>query len=160
MLAFDASSMIHAWDNYPPKQFPSLWDWMASKMVDGEFVMAQVAFEEVEKKAPDCAKRLKKSSITRIRIANDILQESSRIKKRLGITVDNYHPNGVSENDILIIAAAKIHDLELVSDESKQTKQPHENRKLKIPGVCDLPDVGVTCVSFLELVRRSDESFG
>ena len=160
MLAFDASSMIHAWDNYPPEQFPSLWDWMARRMKDGEFVMAQVAFEEVEKKAPDCARLLKTSNITRIRIANDIVQESSRIKKRLGIAGDDYHPNGVSENDILIIAAAKTRDCELVSDESRQAKQPQENRKLKIPGVCDLPDVGVTCPSFIELIRRSGESFG
>jgi hypothetical protein len=160
MLAFDASSMIHAWDNYPPEQFPSLWEWMASQMMDGEFVMAQVAFEEVQKKTPDCAKLLKKWSITRIRIDNDIVQESSRIKKLLGITDDDYHSKGVSENDILIIAAAKIRELELVSDEGQQTRPPRENRKLKIPGVCNLPDVGVPCMSFIELIRRSGEIFG
>jgi hypothetical protein len=160
MLTFDASSMIYAWDNYPREQFPSLWNWMASQMTEGVFVMAQVAFEEVQNKAPDCAKLLKNSSITRIRIDNDIVQESSRIKNLLGITDDDYHAKGVGENDILIIAAAKIRELELVSDEGKQTKQPQENRKLKIPGVCNLPDVGVPCMSFIELIRRSGESFG
>jgi len=47
MLAFDASSIIHAWDNYPEKQFPPLWEWISDNIESGEFVMAQVAFEEV-----------------------------------------------------------------------------------------------------------------
>ena len=160
MLAFDASSMIHAWDNYPPDLFPALWEWIGSQIETGEFVMPQVAFEEVEKKTPDCAKLLKTCDLTRIKIGNDVVQESLRIKKRLGITNDDYHPNGVSENDILIIATAKVRNLELVSEERKQAKQPQENRKLKIPGVCQLPDVGVKCITFIELIRRSGQAFG
>ena len=160
MLAFDASSMIYAWDNYPPDQFPRLWAWMAEKVADGEFVMAQVAFEEVQKKAPDCAKLLAGSDLVQIKIDNNILQESLRIKQRLGIVGDNYHPNGVGENDVLIIAVAKVKNMELVSDESRTIKQPQENRKLKIPGVCLLPDVAVSCINFLDLIRRSGETFG
>ena len=33
MYSFDASSMIHAWDNYPPENqlFGALWGWVAEK---------------------------------------------------------------------------------------------------------------------------------
>ena len=159
MLAFDASSMIFAWDYYPVKQFPPTWDWIAKEIEVGEFVIARIAFEEVAKKMPDCADFLKTAGITQNEIGNDILQEAVRIKTRLGIINDDFHPDGVNENDILIIATAKIENLELVSDESKQATQPKENRKLKIPAVCQLPDVGVPCCSFIELIKRSGEVF-
>ena len=159
MVAFDASSIIHAWDNYPEKQFPPLWKWMSDNIESAEFVMAQVAFEEVKRKAPDCATYLKNADLKPIKISNAIVQEAVRIKGRLGIENEEYHPDGVGENDILIIAAARIRDLELVSEEGRQAKQPRENRRLKIPSVCALPDVGVKCINFIELIRRSNEVF-
>lgn len=159
MLALDASSIIHAWDNYPEKQFPPLWDWIAAEIEGGEFLIAQIAFEEVEKKTPECASFLKRASITRIKIGNDILQEALRIMSRLGIVNENFHPDGVSENDILIIATARMKKLELVSEERRQTTHPKENRRLKIPAVCQLPDVNVNCMNFIELIKRSEEVF-
>ena len=159
MLAFDASSIIHAWDNYPKNQFPPLWEWIESKISSGEFIIAKIAMEEVAKKSPDCARFMKSCNITQVKISDAILHESLRIKTRLGIVEEEYHPDGVSENDILIIATAKIRELELVSEESRQTRQPLENRRLKIPAVCKLPDVKVTCLNFIELIRRSEMVF-
>ncbi|TXK93597.1 DNA-binding protein, partial [Methylococcaceae bacterium CS5] len=54
MYSFDASSMIHAWDNYPPenKHFDSLWEWFSNKMQSKEFVISKKAFEEVRHKIP------------------------------------------------------------------------------------------------------------
>ena len=159
MPAFDASSIIHAWDNYPEKQFPGLWRWIGDNIESGEFVMAQVAFDEVKKKAPDCGTFLKGADLKQVEMSDPIVHEAIRIKSRLGIVNEEYHPNGVGENDILIIAAAKIRNLELVSEEGRQAKQPRENCRLKIPGVCALPDVGVKCIKFIELIRRSNEVF-
>ena len=159
MLAFDASSIIHAWDNYPKTHFPPLWNWIAENIEGGEFLMAQVAFEEVKKKEPDCATFLKNSELKQINVDNAIAQEAIRIKARLGIVSEDYHPDGVGENDILIIATAKIQKLELVSEEGRQAKQPQENRRLKIPRVCGLPDVGVKCINFIDLIRRSNQVF-
>ena len=34
MQVFDASSMIHAWDNYPEPQFPGLWSWLAFQLAN------------------------------------------------------------------------------------------------------------------------------
>jgi len=33
MSLFDASSIIYAWDNYPPELFPPLWDWLEEELV-------------------------------------------------------------------------------------------------------------------------------
>src|SRR4051812_22975689 len=100
--------------------------------------MAQIAFEEVKQKLPDCARFLKNADLKPIVVDNAIAQEAVRIKQRLGIVNDEYHPDGVGENDIYIIATAKIRQLELVTEEGRQTKQPQENRRLKIPRVCGL----------------------
>ena len=115
MQAFDASSMIYAWDNYPLKQFPPLWKWMYDQIDAHEFCITSVALDEVERKIPECGTWLKDIPIDVIDIDNAILQESLRIKQLLGIQNDEYHANGVGENDILIIAAAKIFGHELIS---------------------------------------------
>jgi hypothetical protein len=42
--------MIYAWDNYPVRQFPGLWEWMATQIEERKLVMPSVAFEEVAHK--------------------------------------------------------------------------------------------------------------
>ena len=85
---FDASSMIYAWDNYPPGQFPPLWKWMSAQIGSGTFGMPQVAFEEVERRAPDCCNWLRDHKIHRVSTSNDIVQEAFRIKSLLQIEGD------------------------------------------------------------------------
>lgn len=65
MYSFDASSMIHAWDNYPPgnPHFNSLWDWFADKVQNKEFVISKNAFGEVSHKVPECGGWLKDNNI-------------------------------------------------------------------------------------------------
>lgn len=53
MQVFDASSMIYAWDNYPVRQFPGLWQWIASQIKVEALVMPSVAFDEVAHKTPE-----------------------------------------------------------------------------------------------------------
>lgn len=159
MQAFDASSMIYAWDNYPLTQFPGLWDWIAKQIEAENLVMSSVAFEEVENKTPDCAIWLKEHNLSRLDMTNEILQEAIRIKELVGIVNDRYHSKGVGENDLLIIATAKIHDVELVSDEKRQLAPLNEPTKRKIPAVCAIPAVSVSCVNFLEYLKRSGAVF-
>jgi hypothetical protein len=50
MQVFDASSIIYAWDNYPIRQFPGLWEWMVKQIEDEKLAIPSIAFDEVEKK--------------------------------------------------------------------------------------------------------------
>ena len=159
MYTFDASSVLHAWDNYPIENFPPLWGWVAKHVTDNYFNIPQVALEEVLRKSPECGEWLKDADITVLPLTNDVLQEASAIKQLLGITEDNYHPKGVGENDLLIIATAKISDLQLVSEEGLQFRLPSDMPRYKIPAVCDIDEVGVTCIQFIELVKSSGAVF-
>jgi predicted nucleic acid-binding protein len=159
MRAFDASSMIYAWDNYPIGQFPPLWEWMANQIETKELVMPSVALDEVNHKTPDCGEWLKDNNLEQLAISNAIVQEAKRIKGLLGIVDDNYHANGVGENDILIIATARLHGAELVSDEKRQTNQPQVSSKRKIPAVCGMPTVSVYCINFIEYIKASGAVF-
>jgi len=100
MKVFDASSIIHAWDNYPAEQFPGLWSWMASQMADRNIVIPRVAFDEVKHKAAECSTWLKEAKIELLEVNNVIVQEALRIRFLLGISGDAYHAKGVDENDI------------------------------------------------------------
>lgn len=159
MQVFDASSMIYAWDNYPIRQFPGLWEWMATQVEERLLVMPCVAFEEVANKTPDCDEWLKNNDLELIEISNAILQDALRIKNLLGIVGDQYRA-GVGENDLLIIATARQHNAELVSDERKQTALPKELPNYKIPAVCGMTEVPVPCISFIEYIKRADVVFG
>lgn len=158
MRVFDASSMIYAWDNYPFGQFPPLWVWMANQFEQGELAMPSVALDEVAHKAPECAEWLKDRDLNVLEISNAILQDAMRIKGLLGIVGDKYHPKGVDENDLLIIATAAALNVELVSDESKQ-KLPDLPAKRKIPAVCAMKEVDVACINFLEYIKKSGAVF-
>ena len=160
MQMFDASSMIHAWDNYPAGQFPGLWKWMASQIEAKQLVMPNVAFKEVQDKTPDCGKWLRDNNLKQL--ANDsnvILQDAKRIQELLEIINDQYHPKGVNENDILIIATARFHKVELVSDEARQESLPKVRSKSKIPAVCKMIDPIVHCINFIEYIKRSEKVF-
>ena len=83
-----------------------------------------------------------------------ILEEALRIQGLLGIQNDQYG-GGVGENDILIIATAKIEGVDLISDENKQPNLPENMKNYKIPAVCALPSVQVGSLNFLELIKNS-----
>lgn len=106
-MHFDASSIIHAWDNYPIANFPPFWDWIANKIQQGNFAICEVAFDEVNNKASECAEWLKDKGIRKISLSNEVLLSATGIKGLLGIVAENYHSDGVGENDLLIIAQHK-----------------------------------------------------
>ncbi|CAG7857579.1 hypothetical protein MCAMS1_02455 [biofilm metagenome] len=155
MQVFDASSMIYAWDNYPIQQFPGLWEWIETQIDEKVVVMPNLAFEEVMFKTPDCGKWLKDNNLEQLEITNIVLQDAMRIKLLLGIVDDNYHPKGVGENDLLIIASARACSAELVTDEERQLTLPKVTAKRKIPAVCEMESVSLPCINFIDFIKRS-----
>ena len=121
--------------------------------------MPDIAFDEVIKAAPDCADWLKHNLLKQLETTNAILREAMRIKGLLGIINDNFHARGVGENDILIIASAHLHESELVSNEEPQRTLPKEMRNYKIPAVCKLQAISVSCISFIDYIRNSKAIF-
>ena len=160
MQVLDASSAIYAWDNYPIEQFPPLWKWLAVQVRRKSLTIPGVAFDEVAHAAPDCGEWLKEHDVQRLAISNAILTNALSIKMRLKIVGENYHPKGVGENDILIIATARAHHGELISEEGRQKLAPDVMAKRKIPSVCSMPEVAISCINFLEFIKRSEVVFG
>lgn len=159
MRVLDASAIIYAWDNYPRAQFPGLWGWLANELKKHELAISAVALEEVAQMAPDCATWLKNAEVLRLPISDAVVMTAMAIKSAIGVVNDQYHPKGVDENDLFIIASAKVHGAELISNEARQFGAQVETRKYKIPAVCDMPSVGVTTLNFLEYIQKSQQVF-
>jgi len=154
MYSFDASSMIHAWDNYPPKNphFNSLWDWVAEQIENKVFSISKKALEEVAHKIPECGEWLNNHTIQVFALTPPALLTAQRIKNLLGIEEENY-TKGVGENDLFIIAIAKETNTILISEEGIQNKLPQLKSNYKIPAVCAMLEVNVQCISFVELLK-------
>ncbi|MEO7496692.1 MAG: DUF4411 family protein [Massilia sp.] len=158
MLVFDASSTLYAWDNYPIHQFPRLWDWLGQLVSRREIAFAAVAYLEIHYKAPDCSAWLEQEKAYTIDVTNAIAQAALAIQRVLGIAHDDYG-SGVDENDIFVIATAKTHKCSLVSDEAVQALPPKNKKKYKIPLVCSMPEVGVSCMNFVSFLKQSGAVF-
>lgn len=154
MYSFDASSMIHAWDNYPPENphFDSLSQWFSEQIDNKSFGISEKALDEVSHKIPECGDWLKNQNIEVYPLTATSLATAQSIKALLGIDEELY-TKGVGENDLLIISIAKENNKTLVSDESRQNKLPALKSNYKIPAVCEMPEVNVECISFLELLK-------
>lgn len=158
MPVIDASSVVHAWDNYPINNFPKFWNWINTELVGGSIVIPVVAFMEIGHVSPDCHDWLKGNQIGKAGVSAVIAKHAKNIKQSLGIANDKYG-TGVDENDIIIIATAKAMGMPLISNEAKQPSLPGDMKKYKIPAVCDMPLVGVTCHNIAEHIKQSNQVF-
>jgi hypothetical protein len=146
--------MIHAWDTYPPdnEHFNSLWEWFAQKITNNDFSISVKALEEVCHKIPECGKWLKNHNVEIEPLTSESLLTAQNVKNALGIIEENY-AKGVGEMDLLIISIAKENGKILVSEESRQNQLPQQKSNYKIPAVCAMDEVGIDCVSFLDLLK-------
>jgi len=160
MRVIDASSIVYGWDNYPVDQFPGFWSWIEREIENGNLLISKIAFDEVASTSPECAKWLRDADINRLPVTNKVLSIANSIKTMVGVVGDDYHPKGVGENDLIIIATAKDLGVELISDEGRQKASPKESRKMKIPAVCNLPKVSVSCINFIEYIKQSKATYG
>lgn len=158
MRLLDASSIVHAWDNYPIEQFPPLWTWLGAEIEAGNLQISAVALGEVHDVSPDCGAWLGAVGVTVVQVEGADLVEANRVKGLLGIANDQYR-SGVDENDLLIIAAARRLGVELISNEALQATLPLVMANYKIPAVCKMQGVGVACSSFLDFIKGSQQIF-
>ena len=159
MRAIDTSSVVYAWDNYPIGQFPSVWEWLEDEIRAMRLHISEVALDEVRNVAPDCALWLGTAGVNVLPVTGVAATNANSIKHLLGISGEAYR-RGVGENDLFIIAIARQQGFELISDESVQPMLPAVKANYQIPAVCALPQVAVTCYSFLAYMKRSGQVFG
>lgn len=158
MSVIDASSVVHAWDNYPIDNFPKFWNWIDSKFSSGGILIPSVALEEVGHVSPDCWNWLKDQGVDKVDVSSSIARHAQNIKVILGIANDEYS-SGVDENDIIVIATAKALGKSLVSNEAKQPSLPANMKKYKIPAVCLIKPVGINCVNIADYIKQSKQVF-
>jgi len=159
LLIIDASSIIFGWDNYPIEQFPGLWEWLSNEIDRQTLSISEVALEEVGDVCPECANWLIDQSIKNIHINEQIIKTSKEIANLFSLKDHKFNGSGVDENDIFIIATAKVIGKGLISNEAKQVPPPKEIRNSKIPLVCSHPSVAVECKNFLEHLKSSGAVF-
>ena len=154
MYSFDASSMIHAWDNYPISNphFESMWQWFSDQIHKRQFSISKTALDEVSHKLPECGEWLKNNHIEVYPLTPLSLVMAQQIKTLLGIVEEEYR-SGVGANDLFIISIAKETATTLVSEEARQNILPEQKSRYKIPAVCGMPAVSVKCISFIELLK-------
>ncbi|OED38231.1 hypothetical protein AB833_20480 [Chromatiales bacterium (ex Bugula neritina AB1)] len=158
MRVVDASSIVLAWDTYPIDQFPPFWEWIDSTIQSAKMVMAEPNFDEVGHVSPELQSWLL-PRLTRLPVDNKVMVRALQINTVLGTTNDNYHPDGVDENDILCIATAQSNNCGLLADESPQPALPQNMRRYKIPAVCNLGKVAVSCLNLNQYIRQSGVVF-
>jgi predicted nucleic acid-binding protein len=158
MQAFDTSSIVYAWDNYPIEQFPQLWGWLSIQVGIPEIVMSSVAFDEVSNVSPECFDWLRDAGIQQVPVTDEIAQTALDLKTALEIEIQ--FGVGVGENDLFIIATSAVHGYGLVSNEALQPQLPQQKAKYKMPAVCAMNNCNVTCISFLDFVKSSGAVFG
>ena len=153
--------MIHLWENYPihAEYFDQFWDWIKTKIKDKEYCISKTISNEVSKKHSECYKWFKEKNILIHEDENkQILKQAMGIKASLGIKDDHYSTKGgVNEKDILIIATAKNYNLQLVTEEARQTDAPsREKKNYKIPLVCKKNNISYCCI--LDLITSQTKS--
>lgn len=121
--------------------------------------MSEVALEEVGAVCPECADWLVNQNIKNIHINERIIKTSKDIANLFGLKDHKFNGSGVDENDIFIIATAKVVGKGLISNEAEQPSPPKEIRNSKIPLVCKHPLVSVKCQNFLEHLKSSGAVF-
>jgi predicted nucleic acid-binding protein len=154
----DASAVLDMWEDYPLLQFPNLWAWIAHEIGSGNLGISQIALDEVGNNEPACKTHLQLVGIQGIHVSADIARAAAANKADLNIVGSQYGA-GLGENDIFIIATAKVCGATLITHEAIQMRLPANYSNYKIPAVCRLPTVSVPFCRIINYIKQSNKVF-
>jgi predicted nucleic acid-binding protein len=161
LYLIDTSSLILLWHTYPIKNFPSVSSWFGELIEQGQVLICHTVLEECKKNAPELYNWLKGLKFNVYSLTQEVILVAKDIESKMGIA--EYSPKGVDENDLFIIATAKIVKRTLITNEAPQRDVSKINRlaKYKIPAVCQLPYVQVDCVNLIAMItkEKGDHTF-
>jgi uncharacterized protein DUF4411 len=154
--SIDTSAILDAWVRYYPYDtFPSFWDKFKELAASQVGVATELIEHELSKKDDGCLKWFKQSNLNIFFVE---LTESVQSVVTDMMKNPNYQRlvedrKGTFGADPFVIALAKVEDLIVVTGEkaSKNLIKP------KIPDVCI--DMGIQCISILDLMRREGWQF-
>ena len=158
----DANIFITAWNsNYPMNVFPSLWEQLAQ--CRNNLVLIKPVFDEIDpissadKKLPTDKKREKYP--LRVWMTENYFDAEPITDEINAVSLDlekeyetNNNPKGANQNDITLIAHAKVKKKTVVTFEEEQDQKPGKKKNYKIPLICN--EQGVECINFVEMLQR------
>lgn len=134
---------------YPPENFPTFYDRIREPLLTLNIHLIEPVFDEIRKEPEEKENPEKLAGdslqIWLQRIADEkegfVITPTQTINERVDQLSTEYSSNaktrkGVSQNDLLLIATAKDHNLTIVTQEAKQRQRPKKKARYKIPLVC------------------------
>jgi len=158
----DANIFISAWNSgYTMRVFSSLWKQLAQCRND--LVLIKPVFDEIDpvssadNKMPPTKKREKyplriwmiENHFEATEITDEINAVSLDLEKEYET---NNNPKGANQNDITLIAYAKVKEKTVVTFEEEQPQKPGKKKNYKIPLICN--EQGVECIKFVTMLDR------
>jgi len=158
--SLDANVFITAWfETYPPRIFSPLWKKLATYTDDIELI--RPVFAEIDT-IQSQHRRLsieKKRELYPLRFWMDgcgfnVIDIDGAIEN-LSISMEKEYEisemtKGAGQNDITLIAYAKIYGMTVVTLEAQQKQKPGKKSNCKIPIICS--EQGIRCINFIEFL--------
>ena len=149
----DANIFIECWNrNYPFDIFPSLWEKVAP--LQNNIILIKPIYDQIVPKEKRDRERdplsiwLGENHFIKTPIDNETKKLSLELEARYQITDQS---KGVDQEDLALIAYAKIKNKIVVTLEGQQKQKPKKKKNYKIPLVCN--EEGVSCVNFIEMIE-------
>lgn len=154
--SIDASAILDAWvRHYPIDTFPSFWERFADLGRENIAIASELIGRELGKKDDGCLDWFHNNGLQDFFVDID-----DNVQEHVVVMMQNpSHQRlvddrkGMSGADPFVIGLAQAQNLVVVTGE----KPTNSTKRPKIPDVCR--DLGITCISVLELMRKEGWQF-
>ncbi len=162
-FCLDANIFLTAWEKsgYPINVFPSLWKQLA--LLKDDIILIKPIFNEIDPISPadkkiDLLKKREKYPLRMWLEDNKFIEtpvsgnvESTSLDLEMQYEIQEVS-KGAGQNDITLIAYAKMNNKTIVTLEGKQAQIPKEKHNYKIPLICK--QQGVDCIDFVTMLSQ------